>query len=417
MTFSLTPDTSESSEKIGTSFPLLRIFGFVLLPLLVIGGFGLGVTMIAGMSASSESLFAQSDVRLVRTIVPRSPNSTIEPEPTPRMLAELKREAVELGLTCLSVVTPARTYTVRADERAGCSDPDLTGLRHEIEEAGPILVEDLIIPNTWTSIGKVEPQTGKPATLIAATRPATSLEASILRSAGTWATVFASVIVFVVVTMALVVIRAQKRIDAQARYVGRVHDRLRSFLPVAAVRDALGTSTDAERFDAVVLFADLRDFSGFADTNDTKAVAELIDAFVTRTATGVSGNGGEIDKIIGDGVLAVFRQPDAVAHAFDAALACIRACRDLERRPGVGLYRGEVVATAVGTSERADFTVLGRTVNLASRLCSLAGEAEIVAPAGFAHPLRENVEEVSRETVTPRNHLLAEEVVRYRLRD
>ena len=63
MTFSLTPDTSESSEKIGTSFPLLRIFGFVLLPLLVIGGFGLGVTMIAGMSASSESLFAQSDVR------------------------------------------------------------------------------------------------------------------------------------------------------------------------------------------------------------------------------------------------------------------------------------------------------------------------------------------------------------------
>ena len=409
MTFSLTPDTSESSEKIGTSFPLLRIFGFVLLPLLVIGGFGLGVTMIAGMSASSESLFAQSDVRLVRTIVPRSPNGTIEPEPTPRMLAELKRKAAELGLTCLSVVTPAGTYTVRADERAGCSDPDLTGLRHEIEEAGPILVEDLIIPNTW--------QTGKPATLIAATRPATSLEASILRSAGTWATVFASVIVFVVVTMALVVIRAQKRIDAQARYVGRVHDRLRSFLPVAAVRDALGTSTDAERFDAVVLFADLRDFSGFADTNDTKAVAELIDAFVTRTATGVSGNGGEIDKIIGDGVLAVFRQPDAVAHAFDAALACIRACRDLERRPGVGLYRGEVVATAVGTSERADFTVLGRTVNLASRLCSLAGEAEIVAPAGFAHPLRENVEEVSRETVTPRNHLLAEEVVRYRLRD
>ena len=90
MTFSLTPDTSESSEKIGTSFPLLRIFGFVLLPLLVIGGFGLGVTMIAGMSASSESLFAQSDVRLVRTIVPRSPNGTIEPEPTPRMLAELK---------------------------------------------------------------------------------------------------------------------------------------------------------------------------------------------------------------------------------------------------------------------------------------------------------------------------------------
>ena len=211
MKFSLTTDTSESAEEIGTSFPLFRIFGFVLLPLLVIGGFGLGATIIAGMSASSESLFAQSDVRLVRTVVPRSSNGRIEPEPTPQMLAELKREAVELGLT---IVTPARTYTVRANERAGCSDPDLTGLRHEIEEAGPLLVEDLIIPNTWTSIGKVEPQTGKPATLIAATRPATSLEASILRSAGTWATAFASVILLVVVTMALVVIRAQKRIDA-----------------------------------------------------------------------------------------------------------------------------------------------------------------------------------------------------------
>ncbi|MDY8110872.1 adenylate/guanylate cyclase domain-containing protein [Fulvimarina sp. 2208YS6-2-32] len=413
----MTPDTSESAAKIGTSFPLLGTFVFVLLPLLVIGGFGLGVTMIAGVSARSGSLFAQSDVRLVSTIVPRSSNDTIEPEPTPRMLAELEREAVELGFTCLSVVTPARSYTVRADEQAGCSDPDLTGFRHEIEEAGPLLVEDLITPNTWTSIGTAEPQTGELATLIAATRPATSLEASILRSAGTWAMVFASVIVLFVVTMAFVVVRAQKRIDAQARYVGRIHDRLRSFLPVAAVRDALGASTKTERLDAVILFADLRDFSGFADTNDTQDVAKLIDAFMTRTAAVVSGNCGEIDKIIGDGVLAVFRQPDAVAHAFDAALACIRACRDLERRPGVGLYRGEVVATAVGTSERADFTVLGRTVNLASRLCSLASEAEIVAPAGFADPLPEDVEEVSRETVTPRNHLLAEEVVRYRLRD
>ena len=87
----------------------------------------------------------------------------------------------------------------------------------------------------------------------------------------------------------------------------------------------------------------------------------------------------------------------------------------LERSPGIGLYRGDVIATALGTSARADFTVLGRTVNLASRLCSLAKANEIVIPACLELGRRTDIVEQSRERVTPRHHQRSEEVIRYRL--
>ncbi|WP_277025083.1 adenylate/guanylate cyclase domain-containing protein [Aurantimonas coralicida] len=94
---------------------------------------------------------------------------------------------------------------------------------------------------------------------------------------------------------------------------------------------------------------------------------------------------------------------------------CIRECSFLERSPGVGLYRGDVIATALGTAARADFTVLGRTVNLASRLCALARPNEIVIPASLEIGPRTDIEEQSRERVTPRHHQRSEEVIRYRL--
>ena len=190
-------DTAKLSEGIGAPFPLLKIFGLVLLPLLVIAGFGLGAAMITAMSASAENLFAHSDVRLLGTIVPRSSNGTIVSEPTKQQLEELRRETIELGLTCLSVVAPAATYTIRASEHTECSEPNLTELRHEIEEEGALLVEDLILPSAWTSLGTVDAQPGRPGAIIAATRPATSFEASIFRSAGVWATIFASLILLV----------------------------------------------------------------------------------------------------------------------------------------------------------------------------------------------------------------------------
>ena len=98
-----------------------------------------------------------------------------------------------------------------------------------------------------------------------------------------------------------------------------------------------------------------------------------------------------------------------------AAVESIEACRSLVRHPGVGLYRGEVIAAALGAGKRADFTILGRTVNLASRLCALSGENEITMSQEMAARRRPYLEEVSREVVRPRHHSRDMSVVRFKL--
>jgi len=399
----------------GTPFPLLRVFGLVLLPIIVMASVGLAVAMVSGISASAEALFAKAEIGLVRTILSRRSASDLPNAAQPATIAHLEGELDELGITCLSVVTARGDVSLAVSRSQTCKVPVLEALRPEILEAGTILVEDLILPAHWTSLGTLGSANAVDGAIVIVTRPARSLESAISTSAIFWAGLFCAVFVSAIAATTSVVYRAQRTIDAQAAYVDRVHRRLRSFLPMAAVRDALDAGSAPQRFEAVVMFVDLRDFSSFAEASQTDAVAALIDSFVTRVADVVAGHNGEIDKIIGDGVLAVFHGEHAVAQSVDAAVDCIRTCSLLERSPGIGLYRGDVIATALGTSARADFTVLGRTVNLASRLCSLAKANEIVIPACLELGRRTDIVEQSRERVTPRHHQRSEEVIRYRL--
>ena len=91
--------------------------------------------------------------------------------------------------------------------------------------------------------------------------------------------------------------------------------------------------------------------------------------------------GGDVDKLIGDAVLARFQGADAEARAIGAAREAIRLLdqADLPRGVGIGIYTGEVISGTVGSADRMDFTVIGDTVNLAARLCTAASRGEIVA--------------------------------------
>jgi class 3 adenylate cyclase len=251
--------------------------------------------------------------------------------------------------------------------------------------------------------------------VVAVTRRSVSLEAAIARLSGFWTIVFGGLFLLAVLATGFVIARAQGTIDRQAAYVLGVHRRLGRFLSVAAVRTAIDDDAAPTRFSAVVMFLDLRDFSSFAEAAPPREVAALVDAFVTAVAGAVADQGGEIDKIVGDGILAFFRGDDATGRALAAAIASIEACQSLARRPGIGLYRGEVIATALGTGQRADFTILGRTVNLASRLCSLAAENEITMPEDLAAEAGPKLVETSRRLVQPRHHSQELLVVSFRL--
>lgn len=156
-------------------------------------------------------------------------------------------------------------------------------------------------------------------------------------------------------------------------------------LPAAAALPA------TERRVVTVLFGDLSDFTAWAEDLDPERVGAVTDRVLAALAGAVKTFGGHVDKLTGDGIMAVFGAPvaheDDAERAVRAALSMQRAVRrvlDDERGGGaplglrVGLNTGEVVA---GMQAAIEYTVIGDTVNTAARLADAAAIGAVYAGA------------------------------------
>jgi len=146
------------------------------------------------------------------------------------------------------------------------------------------------------------------------------------------------------------------------------------------LNDAIAPS--GEILDVTILFADLRDFTGFAEKRSPMAVVEMINRYFTEMEGVISNHGGVVLQFIGDEIEAVFgalepegNHPDqavAAALAMRAAMQRLNAERrergEMEIHHGIGIHSGPVLAGNVGSSTRKTYSMLGDTVNLASRL-------------------------------------------------
>jgi class 3 adenylate cyclase/tetratricopeptide (TPR) repeat protein len=143
-----------------------------------------------------------------------------------------------------------------------------------------------------------------------------------------------------------------------------------------------------ERRPVAILFADLAGFTRLTSELDAEDVHRLLGRFFEVVDAAVVRLGGTIDKHIGDATMAVFGAP--IAHGNDVERA-VRAACDIHDamvalsaefgRPlatHIGIANGEVVAASIGSAVRADYTVTGDAVNLASRLEELAGTGETI---------------------------------------
>jgi adenylate cyclase len=142
---------------------------------------------------------------------------------------------------------------------------------------------------------------------------------------------------------------------------------------------------ETKRLEAAVFLSDLRGFTSASETAPPEEVVALLNAYLDCVVPAVEGAGGEILKFIGDGVLAVFPGSEATAAsacgaALTAAQAALHAlaaaggARPL--RAGIALHYGEVAYGNIGSGDRLDFTVVGRDVNLVSRIQGLCSELE-----------------------------------------
>lgn len=169
------------------------------------------------------------------------------------------------------------------------------------------------------------------------------------------------------------------------RYVGR---EVSVLIEGGEVRlDAAG-----ERRVIATLFADVRGFTAFNERRDPQEVMDALNEYMAVMVRPVLNERGVVDKIIGDGLMAVFGMLDggaeAAGHAWRAArrmqddVAALNA--DRARRGeealgvGVGLAMGEAVLGVLGERRRRAFTAIGAHVNLAARLESLADAGEIL---------------------------------------
>ncbi|MBC7375552.1 MAG: AAA family ATPase, partial [Frankiales bacterium] len=156
-----------------------------------------------------------------------------------------------------------------------------------------------------------------------------------------------------------------------------------------ALEVTAGPDPEAERRFVTVLFGDLSDFTSWAEDLDPERVGVVIDRVLATLTAAVAEFGGHVDKLTGDGLMAVFGAP--TAHEDDAERA-VRAAARMQsavrrvveeesgggRRLGlrVGLNTGEVLA---GVQAGVSYTVIGDTVNTASRLSDAAGVGAVYA--------------------------------------
>ncbi|HEU5231271.1 MAG TPA: adenylate/guanylate cyclase domain-containing protein [Terriglobales bacterium] len=141
-----------------------------------------------------------------------------------------------------------------------------------------------------------------------------------------------------------------------------------------------------------VLFADIRDFTTLSEKMKPEKVVEILNHYFTHFTEIIFDHGGTLDKFLGDGVMAVFGAPvskgNDAENSVRAAQAIQRLVAELNRdaaerewpeiRVGVGVNTGIVTAGNIGSPKRIDYTVIGDTVNTASRLMASASSGKII---------------------------------------
>jgi adenylate cyclase len=134
---------------------------------------------------------------------------------------------------------------------------------------------------------------------------------------------------------------------------------------------------EVESLEAALMFCDMRGFTELSNCLPGERMLELLNIYFDQVVPVVTEGGGEILKFIGDGMLAFFRDAARPSSSCAAAFKAARLAHerlgatslpDAELRAGIGLHFGEVSYGNMGSGERLDFTVIGRNVNLTSRI-------------------------------------------------
>jgi len=207
----------------------------------------------------------------------------------------------------------------------------------------------------------------------------------------------------------LIRVFAGGREGALAQVRGLVTRYLAPEVAATLLADPSRTELGGELAQVTVLFADLGGYSTYAEHRAPSEVVALLNRYFATALPAIQAEGGVPTHLPGDAVMAVFGaphpQPDHAARACRAARAILHSTERLARGspPGprfhIGLNSGPALVGNIGSEEYRNFTAIGDTVNLASRLQGLARPGQIVIGPRTAELLGEHAAVSSLGTV------------------
>lgn len=205
-----------------------------------------------------------------------------------------------------------------------------------------------------------------------------------------------------------------EKLEGKLNELDRSHAASQRFVP-AAFLQLLGRRavTDVERGDSVarvmtVMFADIRGFTTLSERFGAEKTFAFMNEYHAVMEPAIGAEGGFINQIYGDGIMALFETPDAAARAALAMRSALETFNETHEPIdiGIGVHTGEVMLGTIGGKERLDTGVISDAVNTASRIQELTKEhgrpilLSGAAVEALEHPDALALEEVA--TVTPK---------------
>lgn len=163
----------------------------------------------------------------------------------------------------------------------------------------------------------------------------------------------------------------------------RLKDTFGRYVSIEIARQLMSSGKiklGGDSISATILFSDIRDFTPLSEGMSAGRLVEFLNSYFSHIVAPITEHHGVVNKFIGDAVMAIFApqfgSENHVEDAMRAALGMRESLKEFNRkglaprevRFGVGLHTGVLVAGNIGTEQRLEFTVIGDTVNIASRI-------------------------------------------------
>lgn len=184
----------------------------------------------------------------------------------------------------------------------------------------------------------------------------------------------------------IIVAKADRLISDHTKLLIAIRHNMAKYLSSSAVEAicrAVSTKRElfrGERQELVILFSDIRGFTSYSETQEPETIVKELNKIFQIQADIINECGGVIDKFVGDEIMATFGadQASPAVQASIKIMDAIESAAEVDFHLGIGIHAGEAVVGSLGTDERRDYTAIGDTINIGSRLCSAAAPGEVI---------------------------------------